>query len=61
MIEFAGIGPAPYGCMILADLGAEIIRIDRLVPGSLSHGGAPADVLSRCNSWQSLARTNMAS
>ena len=47
MIEFAGIGPAPYGCMILADLGAEIIRIDRLVPGSLSHGGAPADVLSR--------------
>ncbi len=29
IVEFAGIGPVPYAAMILADLGAQIIRIDR--------------------------------
>lgn len=29
VVEFAGIGPAPYAGMLLADLGAEVIRIDR--------------------------------
>lgn len=29
IVEFAGIGPAPYAGMLLADLGAEVIRIDR--------------------------------
>lgn len=29
MLEFAGIGPAPFAAMLLADMGAEIIRIDR--------------------------------
>jgi alpha-methylacyl-CoA racemase len=29
VIEFAGIGPVPFGAMLLADLGAEVIRIDR--------------------------------
>jgi alpha-methylacyl-CoA racemase len=29
VIELAGIGPAPMGGMILADMGAELIRIDR--------------------------------
>ena len=29
MIEFQGIGPAPFGGMMLSDMGAEIIRIDR--------------------------------
>ena len=30
VIELAGIGPAPMGGMILADMGAEVIRIDRI-------------------------------
>ncbi len=30
VIEIAGLGAAPYGCMMLADLGAEVVRIDRL-------------------------------
>ena len=29
LVEFAGIGPGPFCGMVLADLGAEIIRIDR--------------------------------
>lgn len=29
IVEFAGIGPGPFAAMLLADLGAEIIRIDR--------------------------------
>lgn len=29
VVEFAGIGPGPFCCMLLADLGAEVIRIDR--------------------------------
>lgn len=32
VIELAGLGPAPYACMLLAELGADVLRIDR--PGS---------------------------
>ncbi|MDJ0642300.1 MAG: CaiB/BaiF CoA-transferase family protein [Erythrobacter sp.] len=32
VIEFAGIGPGPHVAMLLADLGAEVVRIER--PGS---------------------------
>ena len=29
IVEFAALGPAPMGAMILADLGAEVVRIER--------------------------------
>lgn len=29
VVEVAGLGPAPFGVMVLADLGAEVISIDR--------------------------------
>lgn len=29
VIEFAGLGPAPFAAMVLADLGAEVLRITR--------------------------------
>lgn len=29
VVEFAGIGPGPFACMMLADMGADVIRIDR--------------------------------
>jgi alpha-methylacyl-CoA racemase len=32
VVEFAALGAAPYGVMLLADLGADVIRIDR--PGA---------------------------
>lgn len=35
IIEFAGIGPAPLCAMLLADLGATIIRIDRVTPADI--------------------------
>ncbi|MFP3991488.1 CaiB/BaiF CoA-transferase family protein [Streptomyces sp. E11-3] len=29
VVELAAIGPVPYACMVLADLGADVVRIDR--------------------------------
>src|ERR1700758_3457407 len=33
IIELAGLGPAPFGAMMLADMGASVVRVDRLTPG----------------------------
>jgi alpha-methylacyl-CoA racemase len=35
IVEFAGIGPAPFCAMLLADMGAEVVRVDRLEPSGL--------------------------
>ena len=35
IIEIAGIGPAPYCGMLLADMGAELIRIERIEDSDL--------------------------
>ncbi|MET7764579.1 CaiB/BaiF CoA-transferase family protein [Streptomyces sp. NPDC005393] len=32
VVELAGIGPGPFAAMVLADLGADVVRVDR--PGS---------------------------
>jgi alpha-methylacyl-CoA racemase len=45
VVELAGIGPGPHACMILADLGADVIRVDR--PGGGSIGGGTGDLLNR--------------
>jgi alpha-methylacyl-CoA racemase len=48
IIEIAGIGPGPYGAMMLADLGADVVRIDRA--GNVSGGDPatpPGDLLAR--------------
>ncbi|GAA3037801.1 CaiB/BaiF CoA-transferase family protein [Streptomyces olivoverticillatus] len=29
VVELAGIGPAPFAAMLLADLGADVVRVDR--------------------------------
>lgn len=29
VVEMTGIGPAPYACLLLAELGADVLRIDR--------------------------------
>src|SRR4029077_18901929 len=40
VIEVASLAPAPFGCMVLADLGAEVIRVDR-PGGTLAPPGLP--------------------
>nr|WP_218036315.1 CaiB/BaiF CoA-transferase family protein [Sphingobium sp. 15-1] len=40
VVELAGVGPGPMAGMLLADLGATIIRVDRLEPANL---GVPFD------------------
>src|SRR5829696_4830576 len=45
VIELAGIGPAPYACLLLAELGAEVIRIDR--PAAVGGTPTPTEGLSR--------------
>ncbi len=40
VVELAGIGPAPFCCMMLADMGAEVVRVDRPAPADI---GVPAD------------------
>ncbi|MDE2562496.1 MAG: CoA transferase [Sphingomonadales bacterium] len=43
VIEFAGIGPGPFACMMLADHGARLIRIER--PGAADRPNR--DILNR--------------
>lgn len=35
IVELAGIGPGPFAAMLLADLGATVVRIDRPTPSGL--------------------------
>ena len=44
VIELAGIGPGPFCGMMLSDMGAEVIRVDRVAP---TDGGRGPDVLGR--------------
>ncbi|HVX68543.1 MAG TPA: CaiB/BaiF CoA-transferase family protein, partial [Mycobacteriales bacterium] len=46
VIELAGIGPAPYACMLLSDMGAEVLRLERS-KGTISGVLGGYDVLSR--------------
>jgi alpha-methylacyl-CoA racemase len=45
VVEIAGIGPGPHACMLLADLGADVIRIER--PGGQLLTGGSHDLLNR--------------
>jgi alpha-methylacyl-CoA racemase len=46
VVELAGIGPGPFAGMLLADLGADVIRVDRPAGGAAPPAN-PADVLNR--------------
>ena len=45
VVELAGIGPGPHAAMILGDLGADVVRIDR--PSAFGSGGVVKDAMSR--------------
>lgn len=40
VVELAGIGPSPFCCMLLADMGADVVRVDRTQPADI---GVPSD------------------
>ena len=45
VVEIAGIGPGPHACMILADLGADVVRVER--PGGQALAGGTTMLLNR--------------
>ena len=46
VVEIAGIGPGPHAATLLADLGADVIRVER-PGGALSPGTRETDLLTR--------------
>ncbi|WP_026162661.1 CaiB/BaiF CoA transferase family protein [Kribbella catacumbae] len=46
VVELAGIGPAPFGCMMLAELGADVLRIER-PGGGLALGPPELELVNR--------------
>jgi alpha-methylacyl-CoA racemase len=47
VIELAGIGPAPYAAMLLSDLGAEVIRVERTDTAARAGPAVPGDIVTR--------------
>ncbi|MCQ4041632.1 CaiB/BaiF CoA transferase family protein [Streptantibioticus rubrisoli] len=47
VVELAGIGPGPFAAMLLADLGADVVRVDR--PGGTALGIDPANDITNRN------------
>jgi alpha-methylacyl-CoA racemase len=45
IVEMAGLGPGPFCAMLLADMGADVVRIDR--PGNQSLMGLSYDIMNR--------------
>ena len=45
VVELAGIGPGPHAAMILGDLGADVVRVER--PSKNPHRGPSGDFLLR--------------
>jgi alpha-methylacyl-CoA racemase len=46
VVELGGIGPGPHAAMVLADLGADVVRVERPV-GGLQVGAADRDLVLR--------------
>ena len=47
VVELVGIGPGPFAAMMLADLGADVIRVDRPGGSILSIAPPDQDILGR--------------
>lgn len=52
VVEFAGLGPTPFAAMTLADMGAEVIRVER--PGATPLIPQREDFLNRQRAWVEL-------
>lgn len=47
VLEFAGLGPTPFAAMLLADLGASVVRIERPAAADKIVGNPELDTLNR--------------
>ena len=48
IVELAGIGPGPMCAMLLSDMGADVLRVDRVQPSDLGMKREPRfDLLNR--------------
>ena len=54
VVEFAGLGPAPFACMLLADLGADVVLIER-------RGAAPPDKSQIVNRGRAVVQADLKS
>jgi alpha-methylacyl-CoA racemase len=50
VVELVGLAPAPFAATVLADLGADVVRVDRVRPG-FDVPVFPRDPLSRSRRW----------
>ncbi len=50
VVELVGLAPAPFAATVLADYGAEVVRVDRVKPG-FDVPTFPRDPLSRSRRW----------
>ena len=56
VIELAGIGPGPFACMMFADMGARVVRVDRPPTG----GRGPLNSLMQNDSFVDRGRESLA-
>jgi alpha-methylacyl-CoA racemase len=54
VVEFAGLGPAPFACMLLADMGADVVLVDRPL-------ARPADPLQIVNRGRTVVHADLKS
>ncbi len=47
VVELTGIGPGPFAAMLLSDMGAEVVRVDRAEWVGRAHGPGSVEVLDR--------------
>ena len=58
IVEFAGIGPGPFAAMMLSDLGADVLRIDRADRRREEDKSAPTPTsrIAEGAAWGSISR-----
>lgn len=61
VVELAGLGPVPHAGMVLADLGADVVRVDRPPRAPLSPAAAAADEADPFDRGRSVLRLDLKS
>ena len=51
VVELAGIGPVPHAAMLLGDLGADVVRVERPPPASTRRETGPTTRCAAAGRW----------